>query len=161
MKKTARRAVVGRYVTQADPLIEAAKQASKNAYAPYSRFSVGAAVETSNGKVFTGANMENASYGLTMCAEVGALQAATTAGELKNVRKIAIVGGPQRPGPAFVPRPTPPCGRCRQLITEAAVVAGTDVEVVYADLKGELVRRRKISELLPDAFESSARAQKK
>lgn len=161
MRKVSKRPAVARAGTATDPLIEAAQRAAKNAYAPYSRFAVGAAAETRDGKVFTGANMENASYGLTMCAEIGALQAATTAGELKNLKRIAIVGGPKRRGARYVPKSTPPCGRCRQLIAEAAIVAGNDIEVVYADSQATIVKRRKISELLPDAFEASVLPAKK
>ncbi len=132
-------------------LLKAARDAAKNAYAPYSRFAVGAAVETSDGRIFTGANMENASYGLTICAEVGALQAASTAGALKKVRRIAISGGPiddkrQRQ------KPTAPCGRCRQLIAEAAMVAGCEVEVWFSDLSLSTVEKRTVFELLPDPF---------
>jgi len=130
-------------------LLNAAREAAGNAYAPYSKFRVGAAVETSDGRIFVGANMENASYGLTMCAEVGALQAASSAGALDKVRRIAIVGGPMKPAAAYQPKPTAPCGRCRQLIAEAATHAGHEIEVWYADLDRKLVQRRTISELLP------------
>jgi cytidine deaminase len=135
-------------------LLEAARHAAQSAYAPYSGFSVGAAVETSDGRIFLGANMENASYGLTMCAEVGAIQAASTAGLLNKIRRIAIVGGPTKEPPQHIPRPTAPCGRCRQLIAEAAVYGGYDVEVWFADLDGKVVERRTISALLPDSFGS-------
>lgn len=161
MTTSSKRATAATRGDETDPLIVAAQRAAKNAYAPYSRFAVGAAVETRDGKVFTGANMENSSYGLTSCAEIGALQAATTAGELQNVKRIAIVGGPTRRGKNYVPKATPPCGRCRQLIAEAAVVARNDVEVVYADSMAEIVKRRRISELLPDAFDPSALPAKK
>lgn len=133
-------------------LLEAAQAAAANAYAPYSGFIVGAAVETSDGRRFVGANMENASYGLTVCAEVGALQAASTAGALDAVRSIAVVGGPAQPDEGYRPRATPPCGRCRQLIAEAATVVGHDIEVWFADLELQVVERRAISELLPDPF---------
>jgi cytidine deaminase len=126
-------------------LLEAAREAAAHAHAPYSKFRVGAAVETSDGRVFTGANMENASYGLTVCAEVGALQAATTAGALDRIRRIAIVG----------PKPPTPCGRCRQLLAEAAALSGHDTEVWFADVDFNVVERRTISELLPEPFELS------
>lgn len=124
-------------------LLEAAREAAGHAYAPYSGFAVGAAVETSDGRVFVGANMENASYGLAVCAEVGALQAATTSGALDQVHRIAIVG----------PKPPTPCGRCRQLLAETAALSGRDIEVWFADLDFNVVERRTISALLPDAFE--------
>ena len=136
-------------------LLEAARAAADNAYAPYSRFAVGAAVETSDGRIFVGANMENASYGLTMCAEVGALQAASTAGALGKVRRIAVVGGPMKPAAGYKPKPTAPCGRCRQLIAEAAMVGGRQIEVWFADLDRKRVERRTIAELLPDSFDAS------
>jgi cytidine deaminase len=108
-------------------LLMAARAAARHAYAPYSRFAVGAAVETSDGQTFVGANMENASYGLTMCAEVGALQAASTAGLLGKIRRIAVVGGPMEPQAGYRPKPTAPCGRCRQLIAEAATLGGYQI----------------------------------
>lgn len=133
-------------------LFQAARETAGNAYAPYSKFAVGAAVETSDGRTFTGANMENASYGLTSCAEVGALQAASSAGALGNIRRIAIVGGPIDAEPDYCPKPTAPCGRCRQLLAEAAMLGGHDIEVWFADLEQCVMERRTISELLPDAF---------
>jgi cytidine deaminase len=136
-------------------LLDAARAAAAHAYAPYSRFAVGAAVETSDGRTFVGANMENASYGLSMCAEAGALQAASTAGALGKVRRIAIVGGPIKAPARYRPRPTAPCGRCRQLIAEAATIGGRPIEVWFADLDRKRVERRTISELLPDSFDAS------
>lgn len=133
-------------------LLERAQEAAANAYAPYSRFAVGAAVETTDGHIFTGANMENASYGLTVCAEIGALQAALSAGEFAQIKRIAIVGGPISPNVGYQPQATAPCGRCRQIISEAAMVGGEDIEVWFADLSGGNVQRRTISQLLPDAF---------
>jgi len=133
-------------------LFSKARDAARYAYAPYSRFAVGAVVETTDGKVFTGANMENASYGLTMCAEVGALQAASSSGRLGNVKRIVIVGGPITPDIKHKPQATAPCGRCRQLISEAAMLGGRDIEVWFADLKGGQPRRTTISKLLPHAF---------
>jgi cytidine deaminase len=133
-------------------LFKAAREAAANAYAPYSGFAVGAAVETSDGRIFGGANMENASYGLTLCAEVGALQAASSAGALDKIRRIAIVGGPIKRTSRERHAPTAPCGRCRQLISEAAMVGRHDIEVWFADLDMKAVERRTIAELLPDAF---------
>jgi cytidine deaminase len=144
---------------EADPkppmrLINRAKAVATHAYAPYSRFRVGAALELTDGRIFTGANMENASYGLTVCAEIGALQAASSRGALGKVKRIAIVGGPMDKKVGQSPRPTPPCGRCRQLISEAAQISGRDIEVWFADLTGKHVQRRMISELLPDSFDA-------
>jgi cytidine deaminase len=143
----------GRAAKAAPPreLLEQARQTARNAYAPYSGFRVGAAVQTADGQVFAAANMENASYGLTLCAEAGALQAASSAGALAKVRRIVVAGGPARKGRARSAA-TPPCGRCRQLIAEAAQLAGCDIEVWYAGLRGSAVERRSAAELLPDAF---------
>ena len=135
-------------------LFQKAREVVANAYAPYSKFGVGAAAETCDGTVYVGANMENASYGLTMCAEVGALQAASSDGALGKIRRIAIVGGPLHQHSDHQPKATAPCGRCRQLIAEAAKVGRHDIEVWFSDLDGSVVERRTISELLPDAFDS-------
>lgn len=133
-------------------LLRAAQGAARNAYAPYSRFAVGAALQVVDGTIFTGANMENASYGLTMCAEVGALQAASTAGQLAQVVRIAIAGGAienrsNRPGSIVSP-----CGRCRQLILESAQLSKMDIDVWCADLNLTSISCFKISELLPHGF---------
>lgn len=140
--------------TKQKTLLDLARSAANNAYAPYSKFSVGAAVETADGRTFAGTNMENASYGLTVCAEIGALQAATLAGALGQIRRIAVVGGPMRPEAGYEPKPTAPCGRCRQLIAEAAKLGKYDIEIWFADLEQEAVERRTISQLLPDSFDA-------
>lgn len=127
-------------------LLEAARAARANAYAPYSGFLVGAAVRTADGGVYQGTNMENASYGLGLCAEAGALMAATAAGRLGEVLGIALVGG-TADGAVLTP-----CGRCRQLIAEAASLGGRDIEAICANADASDVRRYRISELLPHAF---------
>jgi cytidine deaminase len=134
-------------------LLQHAKEAAYNAYAPYSEFAVGAAVETEDGRIFTGANMENASFGLTLCAEAGALQAASTAGALNLVSRIAVVGGPirqQKTGRK--PSPVAPCGRCRQLLQESAMLSGRDIRVWCADLNLKKRSTSRISKLLPQSF---------
>ena len=135
-------------------LINRAKAAATHAYAPYSRFAVGAAVELWNGQILASANMENASYGLTACAELGALQAASSRGALDKVRRIAIVGGPIARAGKSPSKPTPPCGRCRQLISEAASLGKCDIEVWFADIDGKHAQRRMISQLLPHSFDA-------
>jgi len=121
-------------------LIEAAKRARESAYAPYSNFSVGAAVKTKSGKIFTGCNIENASYGLTVCAERVAIWKAVSEGETEFTQ-IAVV--------ADTPELTPPCGACRQIIWEFC----GDVPVVFANLKGA-VETVPMKELLPRAFDT-------
>jgi cytidine deaminase len=133
-------------------LLAAAVSAAKNAYAPYSHFAVGAAVQTTDGTIFSGANMENASYGLTVCAEVGALQAASTAGQLGEVVRIAVVGGPQATKVVLSKDLVTPCGRCRQLILESAQISGRNIDVWCATPDLSVIQLYTISELLPHSF---------
>jgi len=132
-------------------LIRAARQAAENAYAPYSGFAVGAAARATDGKIHTGANMENAAYGLGLCAEVSALTAANTSGDYDRLEAIAIVGF------GFFPEiraseVVTPCGRCRQLISESAQLSGLDIDVFMCSGDLEQIEQQKISELLPRAF---------
>lgn len=122
-----------------DPLVAAARAARAHAHAPYSRFAVGAAIETGDGRVFTGANIENATYGLTICAERVAIFTAMSAG-VRVFRRIAIV--------AATDAPTPPCGACRQILWEFA----GDLEVVLANETRETGHHR-LSALLPLPFD--------
>lgn len=119
-------------------LLEVAKAARARAYVPYSNFAVGAALLTSDGTVISGSNLENASFGLTVCAERVAFWSALHAGYHKFER-IAVVAD-------CVPPPTP-CGACRQVMWEFA----RDLEVVMGNLQGDRVQRR-LDQLLPDAF---------
>lgn len=121
-------------------LIEAATSVRENAYAPFSDFKVGAALETDDGEVITGCNVESASYGLTVCAERVAIWKAISQGKRK-IKHIAVV--------ADTEELTPPCGVCRQIIWEF----GGDVPVILANLKGktEIVQMR---DLLPRAFDT-------
>lgn len=129
-------------------LIQRALGVRAHAYAPYSSFWVGAALRTESGAIYTGSNVENASYGLSICAEVASLTAASSAGDRK-VRAIAIVGGPKdAEGPLITP-----CGRCRQFISEFAQADGHDVLVLLADTAGRSASQHSISELLPGAFQ--------
>jgi cytidine deaminase len=129
-------------------LLDAARHARGAAYAPYSGFSVGAAALTTSGHIYAGANMENASFGVTVCAEIGALQAALTANDFR-IETIAIVGGLLDGGSS---EPVSPCGRCRQLILEAGQVAGTNVRVLCANADLSQVLVTDIETLLPHAF---------
>lgn len=134
-------------------LIEAARAAALNAHAPYSRFAVGAAVRLTDGSVVTGANFENASYGLSLCAETVALATISAAGRLREVAEIAVIGGAMdAAGRPTGTAPVSPCGRCRQVINEAAQMAGVDVPVHCGAAEGDAVASYRLSELLPAAF---------
>lgn len=134
-------------------LIEAALVAAARAHAPYSRFAVGAALLLDDGTIVTGTNFENASYGLSLCAETVALATANTGGRLADVVAIGIVGG--MIGPGGMPTgeaAVRPCGRCRQMLTEAAQLGGRDIVVHCASADGRVVERHMLSALLPFAF---------
>lgn len=124
-----------------DELLKLANEASKNAYAPYSNFYVGAAVEFENGEVFTGCNVENASYGLALCAERNAISTGIARGNKGRVKKVAITSPNAQK--CF------PCGACRQWIDEFSA----DTEIIVAD-KDKIITH-KISELLPHSFDKS------
>ena len=131
-------------------LCAAALDASRGAYAPYSGYAVGVAVRTADGSVFTGANMENASYGLSVCGEVGALTAASRAGK-RDVETVAVVGYLFHPAENRAGVCTP-CGRCRQLIAEFADLGGRDILVLCCNGDLSRIERRSLSELLPNRF---------
>lgn len=136
-----------------DTLIAAARAAARNAHAPYSRFAVGAAVLLADGRIVTGANFENASYGLSLCAETVALATVNSGGDLRQVVAIGVIGGAMdADGRPTGSTPVGPCGRCRQVINEAADMAGRDILVWCGAAEGDAVERRTISELLPHAF---------
>jgi cytidine deaminase len=139
-------------VVTVDQLVERARAAALRAYAPYSGFSVGCAVESVDGQVAVGANMENACYRLGVCAEQSALTAAQQAFGLDKVARIAVAGGNARGGELAGTDPVTPCGGCRQAILEAAQLAGRDVEVISASGDGRKVEARTIGELLPLGF---------
>ena len=121
-------------------LVEAAKAVRENAYAPFSEFKVGSALETEDGEIITGSNVESASYGLTVCAERVAVWNAISQGKRKIVR-IAVV--------ADTEDLTPPCGVCRQIIWEF----GGDIPVIFANLQGK-VETVQMKDLLPRAFDT-------
>ncbi len=123
-------------------LIAAAIEAKKRAYAPYSRFSVGAALLCADGTVYTGVNIENASYSVTVCAERTALFSAVADGK-RSFSAIAIVGG-EEGAPCF------PCGICRQALCE---FCKDDLPVLL--LRGEELIEKPLGELLPNAFRLS------
>jgi cytidine deaminase len=124
-----------------DALIAAAQTAREHAHAPYSNFRVGAAVRAKSGRIFTGCNVENATYGLTLCAERVAIFKAISEGD-RGFDAVAVV--------ADTDALTPPCGSCRQILWEFC----GDAEVILANLHGK-VERYRMSALLPKPFDSS------
>jgi cytidine deaminase len=135
-----------------EELVALARSAALKAYAPYSRFHVGCAIESVDGEVVTGANMENACYRLGICAEQSALTAAQQQFGLANVARIAVAGGGVE-GAALAGEMTcAPCGGCRQAILEAAQLSGHDVEILCSNGSGSTLERRRIGELIPHGF---------
>jgi cytidine deaminase len=125
-----------------DSLIAAASRALDNSYSPYSRFPVGAALRFADGTVVTGTNIENASYGLALCAETVAVAKAMDEGHRGGLEEIAVIGKTSAP--------ITPCGRCRQVLNELAELGNTD-PLVWCAGEEEVVEIR-LSELLPRAF---------
>lgn len=122
-------------------LVQRARRARAGAFARFSKFRVGAALETHRGRIYTGANVENASYGLTICAERLAVFQAVAAGE-RRFKRVAVV--------ADTKRLTPPCGACRQILWEFC----GDIEIILVNLKGKSAVYRMRS-LLPHPFDAS------
>lgn len=120
-----------------EALVQTAREVRDNAYAPFSRFRVGAAVLADDGQIYPGVNVENSSFSLTLCAERSAAAAAVTAGA-KSLRAVAVVSDI---GAA-------PCGACRQFLYEL----GSDMRVVLIDAKKEQIRETTLEELLPGGF---------
>jgi len=120
-------------------LLEKAKQAKENSYAPYSNFHVGAAVIGKNGKIYSGSNVENSSYGLTICAERAAIFKMVNNGE-KEISAILIIGDTEK----FLP----PCGACCQVISEFS----TNETIVYMCNKYEKFKKMTVEELIPLKF---------
>lgn len=120
-----------------EELIQAAIEARKRAYAPYSNYSVGAALLTSTGKIYTGVNIENAAYPTTICAERVAVFKAVSEGECKftAIAVVTLNGGS-------------PCGSCRQVLAEF----GLETRVLIADAQGQIVQEVSVEDLLPGAF---------
>lgn len=129
-----------------EDLIAAARAAAEQAYAPYSSFRVGAALRFADGTVITGTNVENASYGLSLCAETVAVAKALGEGRRGGLVEVAVTGS----GDGVIT----PCGRCRQVLHELADLGGTDPLILCCG--PEEVREARLSELLPAAFGPSA-----
>jgi len=125
-----------------DKLLEVAKNARENAYAPYSKFKVGAVLKTKDGRIYKGANVENASYGLTNCAERTALFSAYADGVRKtDIESFLIIGDTKAP--------ISPCGACRQVMSE---LLAKETKITLANIKGN-TKEVTISELMPMPFE--------
>ncbi len=122
-----------------EALVSAARDARKNAYAPYSHYAVGAAVQTASGKVYTGCNIENAAYPSGLCAERVAIFKAVADGE-REMRAIAVVTS----------NLGSPCGACRQVLSE---FAADDVVIVLAPARGNRRKKYTMKQILPDRFE--------
>jgi cytidine deaminase len=120
-------------------LLAAARSAWGNAYAPYSGFRVGAALHADDGAVYAGANVENASYGLSRCAEQSAVQAMASAGARRIVALVVVTDADP---------PAPPCGACRQVLLEFA----DDAPVWLCSVDGARVQRTSVAAMLPGAF---------
>ena len=126
-------------MSQDDKLVEEARAARERAYAPYSKFKVGAALRTKSGKIFRGGNVENVSYSITICAERSAGVAAIAAGEL-DWEELVVV--------ADTERPTTPCGTCRQFLAEFNL----NLKLTVANLE-RVFQTYTVAELLPQAFD--------
>ena len=128
-----------------EQLLLLAREAAARAYAPYSNYRVGCAIQSTDGVVVTGANMENACYRLGLCAEQSALTAAQHRFGLDKIARIAVVGGT---GDMVCT----PCGGCRQAVLEAAHLANRDIEIICGSGDGSAVERHTINELIPVGF---------
>lgn len=130
-------------------LLVQARQAMQNAHSPYSDFMVGAAVELKDGSIVLGSNQENASYGLTICAERSALVTVGSMGRHKDVKAIAVVGT----GRKFnTTQPVAPCGACRQFLKEFEDLSGSPLTIFTAGVEGPIYRFEGIDKLLPFGF---------
>jgi cytidine deaminase len=137
---TARRKPAARDAIDTSALVAAARAVRTNAYAPYSKFSVGAAVLDEQGRIHAGCNVENVSYGLTVCAERHAVAAAVAAGA-RRIHAVAVVARPA----------VTPCGACRQVLAE---LGDEDTPVVIAAPTGQNEKRLTLGALLPHAFKA-------
>ena len=137
-----------------DSLIAAARLAATKAYAPYSNFHVGAALGFADGSVVTGANVENASYGMTLCAETVAVGKALSEEWRGKLEGVAVIGG--KAGAVGAGDPVTPCGRCRQMLNELAALGDSD-PTVWCVGEAEVLELA-LSELLPKSFGPSSLA---
>ena len=134
-------------------LVDAAREAAVHAHAPYSRFGVGAAALLADGQIVTGANFENASYGLSLCAETVTLATANSQGRLRDIVAIGVIGGAlAKDGTLSGTALVTPCGRCRQIINEASQLGGREIDIYCGAADGGAFAHFRASELLPHAF---------
>ena len=133
------------FVDETQP-VEAARQAARQSYSPYSNYAVGAALQFADGSIVTGTNIENASYGLSLCAETVAVAKAMADGRRGGLVAVAVTGPAGKGGGA----PITPCGRCRQVLNELAQLGGTDPVILCVG--DDRIDRVRLSELLPRAF---------
>ena len=134
-------------MSKREELVKLALEARKKAYSPYSNFCVGAALLCADGEIFCGTNIENSSYGATICAERSAFAAAISQGK-RSFSAIAIVGGERD---AEVNKSCSPCGICRQFMTEFCT---PDFLVILYD--GQAIAKKSLGELMPEAFDKSS-----
>lgn len=140
-------------MSNAEKLVAAAREAAAFAHAPYSRFGVGAALLLDDGEIVTGTNFENASYGLSLCAETVALARANSEGKLRRVVEVGVIGGMLDADRAITgANVVTPCGRCRQMLNEAAQLGGRDLIIHCSSGDGAAIETFSLSDLLPRAF---------
>jgi cytidine deaminase len=133
-------------------LMNSAIDARNNAYSPYSKFDVGAAVLLDNGKVISGSNQENASYPSGLCAERTAIYYAGAKYPKAKMLKMALTASSQNQQTL---KPIPPCGACRQAIAEYEIKQDNPIEIYFMGVKGKVVKSKSLANLLPLVFESS------
>ena len=133
-------------------LMEAAVKARENAYAPYSKFNVGAALLLDNGEVVIGSNQENASYPSGLCAERTAVYYAGAKYPNSKIIKMAITASSQN---QITDSPIPPCGACRQSISEYEIKQKQPIEIFFMGVKGKVIKSNSLANLLPLGFDRS------
>lgn len=136
-------------------LVTEAEKVLKNAYSPYSKFCVGAAILTDNNKIVTGTNVENAAYGETICAERAAVARANAMG-YRRFKSIAIIAHGEKKGDIITP-----CGSCRQVLSEFSQFTGCDIEMIMCSGDKKKIVIGTVSELLPLAFKIEIRDEEK
>lgn len=133
-------------------LLQKATEARKKAYAPYSKFQVGAAILLENGEIITGSNQENASYPSGLCAERTAIYYAGSQFPKVKILKMAIVAGSSK---KVTDKPIPPCGACRQAIAEYEIKQESPIEIYFKGETGKIVKSNSLANLLPLVFDKS------